>query len=319
MKQVRNSLIPLKPVLVSRVWGGKRLKTEWGYESEKDEGLGECWAVSCNQQVDSLVTDGFYSGKYLSQLWKEEPQIFGKKEKDAEFPLLVKIIDAKGDLSIQVHPDDAYAGKHEHSKGKRECWYILDCPENAELIVGNNAKDREEFNRMIKDKRWGQLLKRIPVKPGDFLQIEPGTLHAITSGVELLEVQQNSDVTYRIYDYDRQENGKPRELHLRQGMDVAIVPDMFSEKSVIHTAGRDNLLQKLVSTPDYTIWTIGINGVASIGRLTDSFLICSVIKGSGRLNGIELEKGMHFIVPNGYPMDRLEGKMRINLAAPVYD
>ena len=317
MKYNRNDIIPFKSVVVHRIWGGTRLLTEWGYETEYTDGLGECWAISCNGQVDSIVSDGIYAGKTLSWLWENEPGLFGNK-KDSTFPLLVKIIDAKDNLSIQVHPDDAYAGKYENTKGKRECWYILDCPENAELIVGNNAKSRDEFAKMIEEKRWADLLRKVPVRKGDFLQIDPGTLHAISAGVELLEIQQNSDVTYRIYDYDRLSNGKPRELHIERGLAVAKIPDEYSELQIVHTDPKINKVQELVTTPDYTVWTLAVDGVATVSRLTDYFLICSVIEGNGKINGVAIEKGMHFIAPCGFPLDRIEGKLRINMAAPVY-
>ncbi|MCR4640950.1 MAG: mannose-6-phosphate isomerase, partial [Lachnospiraceae bacterium] len=139
-----SGLLKFKPVLMERIWGGSRLKTEWGYESSLDTGLGECWVVSCNELADSEVTEGEYKGKRLSQLWKEEAGIFGE-ERGKDFPLLVKILDAKENLSLQVHPDDAYAEEHEGCRGKWECWYILDCPENAELLVGNRAKDRQDL------------------------------------------------------------------------------------------------------------------------------------------------------------------------------
>lgn len=313
-----HELIFMEPVLQKRIWGGSRLKNEWGYDSEQDKELGECWAVSCNEQTDSRVTEGEYRGKHLSQLWREEPELFGREADGTEFPLLIKIIDAKENLSVQVHPDDTYAEEHEHSKGKRECWYILDCPLNAELIVGTHAKDRDELKRMIEEKKWDDLLNRIPVKKGDFIQIDPGTIHAITAGVELLEVQQNSDVTYRIYDYDRLQNGTPRQLHLQQGMDVINVSDEISEESVIHPKSKDNILQRLISTCDYLVWTIRVNGVASVGRIANSFLIGSVLEGSGKCNGQLLSKGMHFIVPHDYSLDRIEGNLRINFAAPVY-
>ena len=203
----------MKPVFKQAIWGGNKLGSKWGYEIPGDN-TGECWAVSAHPNGDCTVKAGTYAGKTLSQLWAEEPQLFGNVEGD-RFPLLVKIIDANDDLSIQVHPDDAYAGKNENgSFGKTECWYILDAPEGAALVIGHNAKDKAQLEDMISNGRWDEFLREVPVKKGDFIQIDPGTVHAIKGGIEILETQQNSDITYRVYDYGRLQNGKPRELHI---------------------------------------------------------------------------------------------------------
>ena len=121
-----------------------------------------------------------------------------------EFPLLIKIIDAKSDLSIQVHPDNAYAKEHENgSLGKTECWYILDSEPGTQIVIGHHAKDKEELMQMVEEKRWKDLIREVPVKKGDFYQIDPGCVHAIKGGTVILETQQSSDITYRVYDYDR--------------------------------------------------------------------------------------------------------------------
>ena len=187
----------LNPVFKQMIWGGSKLETEFGYEIPGDK-TGECWAVSAHPNGDCVVREGIYEGKTLSFLWQEHRELFGNIGLD-RFPLLTKIIDAKDDLSIQVHPDDAYANVHENgSLGKTECWYVLDCPEGAALVVGHNASTREELKSMIEEGRWGELIREIPVKKGDFIQIDPGTVHAIKGGLMILETQPNSDITYRV-------------------------------------------------------------------------------------------------------------------------
>lgn len=316
MMKRNKELIFLKPVLKERIWGGTRLRKEWGYDSDLQGALGECWAISSNAQADCVVIGGAYHGRHLSELWKEYPDLFGGKTEGA-FPLLVKIIDAGEDLSVQVHPDDAYAHTHGCESGKWECWYILDCPENAELIAGSNAHSREELGQKIKEGAWDALLNRVPIRKGDFLRVDPGTLHAITAGVELLEVQQNSDITYRIYDYERRQNGKPRELHLKEGLEVTRVPYRILPEDVIHTDIRENVLQLLADTPQYRMWTITVNGVAAPEITSDRFLVGSVLEGSGRIDDTEVQKGMHFIVPYGYSPEKLEGRIHLNLTEPV--
>ena len=194
-------LLFMEPVFKEAIWGGTKLRDVFGYEIPSDT-TGECWAVSAHKNGDCRIAGGMYDGRLLSSLWEEKPELFGNYPGD-QFPLLVKIIDAKADLSIQVHPDDAYAKVHENgSLGKTECWFILDCKENATLVVGHNAKTKEELEQMIHEGRWKEFIREIPIKPGDFIQIDPGTVHAIKGGTLLLETQQSSDITYRVYDYD---------------------------------------------------------------------------------------------------------------------
>ena len=290
------SILFLEPVFKQMIWGGRQLADQFGYEIPGDR-TGECWAVSAHPNGDCVVREGAYQGKTLSQLWREEPGLFGNSDLD-RFPLLVKIIDAKDDLSIQVHPDDAYAGENENgSLGKTECWYILDCPEGASLVVGHNAGSRQELQEMIEQERWGELIREIPVKKGDFIQINPGTVHAIKGGLMILETQQNSDITYRVYDYGRLTDGKPRQLHVKQSIDVITVPAPSAADSVKSAlALPENTLNELISCDYYTVWKLDVAGVMSFEQ-THPFLIMSVIEGEGSVDGRRICKGDHFILP----------------------
>ena len=233
---------------------------------------------------------------------------------------MVKIIDAREDLSIQVHPDDAYAGIHENgSLGKTECWYVLDCAENASLVIGHHAKTRQELASMIEEGRWGELIREIPIQKGDFIQIDPGTVHAIKGGCLILETQQNSDVTYRLYDYDRLQNGKPRELHLQKSMDVITVPAKDAADSVVSVAGLSkNRMNELYSCGYYQIFKLDVDGVFQLDEAQGSwpFLLMSVLEGTGSADGYPLKKGDHFIVPCGYGNLRLEGTISLMASAP---
>lgn len=228
---MERGLLFLQPVFKETIWGGRRLKERFGYETHGDR-TGECWAVSAHPDGDCLVAAGSFRGMALSRLWEEHPELFGNTDGRLgdRFPLLVKLIDAREDLSIQVHPDDAYAARQEKDSegrpalGKTECWYILEHEPGASIIVGHNARDKKELGEMIEGKRWGELIREVPVKKGDFFQIDPGCVHAIKGGILLLETQQSSAVTYRLYDYDRMWNGSLRELHIKQCMDVIRTP-----------------------------------------------------------------------------------------------
>ena len=304
------SILFLEPVFKQMIWGGRQLADQFGYEIPGGN-TGECWAVSAHPNGDCVVREGAYQGKTLSQLWKEEPGLFGNSDLD-RFPLLVKIIDAKDDLSIQVHPDDAYARENENgSLGKTECWYILDCPEKASLVVGHNAGSRQELQEMIEQERWGELIREIPVKKGDFIQINPGTVHAIKGGLMILETQQNSDITYRVYDYGRLTDGKPRQLHVKQSIDVITVPAPSAADSVKSAlALPENTMNELISCDYYTVWKLDVAGVMSFEQ-THPFLIMSVIEGEGSVDGRRICKGDHFILPQSYGTAELRGEMTL--------
>ena len=304
------NIIALEPVLKENIWGGSRLVTEFHYR-EEGSGLGECWGISAHPHGDCKIAEGPYQGKTLSWLYQEHRELFGNI-KSPEFPLLVKIIDAKDKLSIQVHPDDAYAKEHENgSLGKTECWYVMDCPENAELVIGHNAKTREELAEMVHAGRYEELIRRVPVKKGDFLQIVPGTIHAITPGMLILETQQSSDVTYRVYDYGRLMNGKPREIHVEQSIAVANVPDEADKKGLLHTQELcSNELHELISCDYYRVWKLNVDGNFTMEQ-NYPFLIFSVLDGEGKLGEREIKKGDHFILPFGYGTVAFTGRMEL--------
>lgn len=300
----------LKPVFKQMIWGGSRLGSSFGYSIPGDN-TGECWAISAHPNGDCVIREGIYAGIPLSRLFREEPELFGNPDTD-RFPLLTKIIDAKDDLSIQVHPDDAYARENENgSLGKTECWYILNCPDDAALVVGHNASTREELEEMIRQGKWDGLIRQVPVKKGDFVQIDPGTVHAIKGGMMILETQQNSDITYRVYDYGRLTDGVPRQLHVKQSMDVITVPAASVENSILHADGLlENVMNELISCNYYTVWKINVSKQAVLEQ-EYSFLSMSVIEGEGLINGQMIRKGDHFILPSGYGEIDLRGQMEI--------
>ncbi len=283
--------------------------TEFPYRSA-GEHIGECWAVSAHPDGDCVIREGTYAGMTLSGLYAEKRELFGGITPDS-FPLLVKIIDAREDLSVQVHPDTAYARSHEgYPYGKTECWYVMDCPENASLIAGHHAKTRKELERLIAKGRFQELLQEIPVKRGDFLRIPPGTIHAIKSGMLILEIQQNSDITYRLYDYDRRFEGKPRQLHIEQAIEVTRIPG--DAEGFIRSGGRkqENELCLLGESEAYRVWRLELKG-RYILQQEYPFLIVSVLAGEGTLDGKPLAKGTHLLLPSGYGKAELDGAMEL--------
>lgn len=302
----------LNPVFKETIWGGKKLREEFGYQVS-GEAVGECWGIAAHPNGDVEVKNGAYAGMKLSEVWKEHPEVFGYAKCD-RFPLLTKIIDAQADLSIQVHPDDAYAAVHENGAlGKTECWYILDCKEDATIVIGHNAKDKQELEDMIRQGRWNELIRVVPIKKGDFFQINPGCLHAIKGGTLLIETQQSSDVTYRVYDYDRLQNGKPRELHVQQSIDCINAPhkDYDFERIVNNYPGMQETM--LVKCPFYTLKKWDIDGLY-VFDMDKNFVNVSVIDGEGIVEGTPVKKGAHFIIPSGMKECIFEGKMTVMIS-----
>lgn len=304
--------IRLKPVFKETIWGGDALK-DMGFEIPSDH-TGEAWITSAHPNGDCEIESGLYQGKTLSWLWKEHQELFGNIGGD-RFPLLVKVIHAKQDLSIQVHPDNRYASRHENgSLGKAECWYILNCETGADIIVGHSAENDAQLCEEIDHGEWKKLLHPRPIHPGDFFYIAPGTVHAIRAGTILLEVQQSSDITYRLYDYDRLQNGKPKALHIQQSEDVIQSPYQ-----------APTLLQKSRCTPDYDWKELVKNQYFTLShvRVYDKydfwmdapFEILNVLSGSGTINGEPVKQSESLIIPFGTGKVSIDGKMEIAISS----
>lgn len=293
----------LKSVLKEMIWGGDKL-ARLGYSLNSDK-TGEAWVISAHENGESICIDGEYNGDSLkgmglNKIWEDYPEIFGfESTKGRKFPLLIKYIDAKDDLSIQVHPDDKYASKYENgTKGKTECWYVLDCDENADIVIGHNAGSRNELKEMIEGGRWNELLNIIPIKKGDFFYIEAGTVHAIRKGTLILEVQQNSDITYRVYDYDRLQNGVPRELHIEKSLDVINVPSVCKDKRQAKNIFESGYMEILVDEKFFMVEHVRINGSQKVNLDNNNFYMVNVISGSGIINDIQINMGDNFIIPS---------------------
>lgn len=299
----------LEPAFQEKIWGGDRLRTVFGYDIPSNR-TGECWAVSGHPGGDCRVKNPEFAGETLGSLWKNRPDLFGGGGGE-RFPLLVKLLDAREDLSIQVHPDDAYAQAHEGGAlGKTECWYVLDCDPGSTIVIGHHAQSPEQLREMVEAGRWGELIREVPIRPGDFFQIDPGCLHSIRGGTLLLETQQSSDVTYRFYDYGRLCGGRPRPLHIAQSLAVTRAP--FHPRELVPTLWRegDAALTELVRCPCYTVYRAALNG-RWVRDWKRPFVIVSVIDGQGALDGIPVKKGDHLVLPAGYGPMGLEGRLEL--------
>ena len=210
----------LQPKLTPAIWGGDALVTRFGKNGDPSAKIGESWEC----WDENAVLNGALAGRTVAQLREQlGAELLGDLDASQIFPILTKIIDARDSLSVQVHPDDAYAQRVEHQRnGKTECWYILDAVPGAELVMGwEHDTTREEYERRVKDGTLGEILHRVPVHAGQAFYIPAGTLHAIGAGIVIFETQQASDLTYRIFDWNRMgADGKPRELHVSKAADV---------------------------------------------------------------------------------------------------
>ena len=219
--------IKLTAPIKDYLWGGTRLKTDFGKITDKEKAA-ESWELSPHPDGESVVSGGEFDGMTLSQYIKANggDECIGTRAAEFDFfPILIKLIDAKDNLSIQVHPNDEYAMRVEGEYGKTEMWYIVDCEDDAYLYYGVNRDiTKSEFEKRIKNNTLLEILNKVPVKKGDVFFIPSGTIHAICSGILICEVQQNSNTTYRVYDYDRRgADGKPRELHIEKAIDVSLL------------------------------------------------------------------------------------------------
>ena len=298
----------LQSVMHEKIWGGTKLRDEFGYEIPSDK-VGEYWAISAHPNGVSTVKNGRFAGQKLDTLYAGHRELFGNRSEPV-FPLLTKILDANDWLSVQVHPDDAYGLKHEGELGKTECWYIIAADEGAEIIYGHNAKSKEELREQIESKNWDQLLTKVKVKAGDFFYVPSGTRHAIGSGILILETQQSSDTTYRVYDFDRKDDaGNLRELHLEKSIDVLNIGEPANSRPV--NLQVDNLSSTLLVANDFfAVYKWELTGQADFTKTAD-YTLNSVLNGQGQLTVdgqvYPIHKGDHFILPSDVASWKLEG------------
>ena len=302
-------ILKLKPVLQEKIWGGDRLNTVFGYDIPSGH-TGECWAISGHPGGDCPVENPAFAGETLGSPWRKRRDLFGNVPGDI-YPLLVKIIDAREDLSIQVHPDDAYAAAHENGAlGKTECWYVLDCGPDTNIVIGHHAASKAEMARMVEEDRWDELLRQVPIHRGDFFQIEPGCLHAIKGGTLILETQQSSDVTYRFYDYGRLQDGKPRQLHIAQSLDVTRAPFRPAVPERETWRQGDAVITRLVKCPYYTVYHGEVDGELKLD-LDAPFVNLSVLAGQGTLDGQPVAGGDHMVLTADYGRLAVRGRLEL--------
>lgn len=302
------SVFKLRPSCKDYLWGGHRLVEEYGKEYE-GEILAETWELSCHPDGPSTIVNGAYAGKTLEEYIEEAgKEVLGKNcRRFRDFPILIKFIDAKQNLSIQVHPDNRYALKNEGQYGKTEMWYVMDAGKDAFLYYGFKKEiSKEEFARRIQEDTLLEVLNAVPVQKGDVLFIESGTIHAIGEDILIAEIQQNSNVTYRVYDYGRVgKDGKKRDLHIEKALAVTnCVPLIKSKSSYPHVADCDY----------FTVDKLNLDG-QMMRRMEgyvseESFVSILILDGEGTVScgdEVTYKKGDSLFLPAGSGTYVIEG------------
>ena len=315
-------MLKLNPIFKDYIWGGDKLK-ELYHKSSDLANIAESWELSTHKDGQCVIAEGEYTGETLSSYIKKKgKEVLGENcSTDEGLPILIKLIDAKDNLSVQVHPDDTYAVKNEGDLGKTEMWYILEAEKDAQLIYGFK-KDitKEDFKQYITDNTLTDVLNAVNVQKGDVFFINPGTMHAIGKGIMIAEIQQSSNVTYRVYDYGRVgADGKPRELHVEKAIEVTTLEK--AEKPRVQYSFEDcegYSKATLAACSYFTVQLINITSEAKMVTDTRSFHSLLVVEGEAKLysetDRLTVKKGDSIFIPAGYGKYTIEGTSQMILS-----
>jgi mannose-6-phosphate isomerase len=305
------------------IWGGQRLKKDFNKATDLEK-VSESWELSCHKDGMSIIKNGSYRGRTLAEYIADEGNdVLGENgKKFSYFPILIKLIDAADNLSVQVHPDNDYALKVEGEYGKTEMWYVVDCEDGAELLYGFKHKiSAEEFEKRINENTLLEVCNNVPVKKGDVFFIEAGTLHAIGKGMLIAEIQQNSNTTYRIYDYGRKgKDGKTRELHVDKAKQVTRLEKPTRKTGAVASIDflADVKMQLLAECEYFTAYKLNIDKKASLTAGKASFQALLVLDGIIELKAenafVTAKKGETIFIPAGMGDYSLHGKAEIILS-----
>lgn len=309
--------LQFQPILKDRIWGGTKLKT-YLHKPITSEITGESWEISTVENDVSVIANGIFKGKSLNELINEFPEeVLGTKvykQFGKQFPLLFKYLDAREDLSIQVHPNDELASKRHNSFGKTEMWYVMQADDNAQLIVGFKEKSSpEQYLKSLENNSIIDLLDVKKVKQGDVFFLETGTVHAIGAGTVIAEIQQTSDITYRIYDFDRVDaNGKTRELHVDLALDAINYNVVEAQKEYSKV---DNVSNEIVNCQYFTTNFIPLDGEMKFDKNKESFSVYMCVEGSFELiyeeEKYEYKTGDTILIPAEITEFEIKGKASV--------
>lgn len=301
----------LSAIHKSTIWGGNLLKKI--FEDINEESIGETWVVASLKKDQSHIMNGQFLGKSINELFNNEPHLFGYYPTN-EFPILIKYIDAKSNLSIQVHPNDLYAKKIENSYGKSEFWLVLGANEESQMILGHQYLDKNSFKNAIINDSFDAGLNIINIHKNETYYVPAGTVHAICENSLIYEVQQNSKVTYRIYDYGRKDlEGNIRELHINKALDVSDIP----MKPLIRNRLRlpINKIEVVCNEDYFRIESLLVRDNFSY-ECFGYFNIVGCVEGEGYINEYPVKNGDHILVPHQVKQLKINGNIHLIISTP---
>ena len=271
--------------------------------------IGEAWGISGHKSGDCLILSGNYKDFSISEVISKDESILGKKMK--EMPIQIRMLDSKDDLSIQVHPSQSYAKTYSNDNGKNECWYIIDCEENATLVYGHEFLTKEDLKNAILENKIMDYLNYLPIKKGDLVYVPTGLIHAMTKNITAIEISDSSDITYRVYDYNRiDKDGNKRELHLEKSLDVIDVPCKYPYINEHIDIGNGFFNKILLDNEIFFISSLKVLKSCKLEK-SHPYYACFVIKGEAFLNGIKVKKGDFFILTTLEKNLIIEGEVEI--------
>jgi mannose-6-phosphate isomerase len=313
----------LKPAVKEIIWGGDKLKKHYN-KTAPFENIAESWELTVRPDGNNIIENGEFAGLTLGEFIERfSYRVVGENYEGDRFPLLIKFIDARDRLSIQVHPSDEYSMKNENEYGKTEMWYIVEADEGAELVFGLSTDyTSEAFDQAIKDQNLEKLLNRQKVRPGEVYFIPSGLVHAIGAGILICEIQQNSNVTYRVYDYNRVgADGKPRELHVSKARDVIVNYSPEQIEALRFSKNCERSPELLASCDKFTVKKYEINGEITSNVDNSSFISLTFTDGEGVIlqnsTSYPFVKGDTYFLPAGLGEYSIKSPNAVCIAASI--
>lgn len=307
-----NEVLFLKSPMVEKLYGGHKIQDSFGI-GDPTKKIGEYWVISGHDHGLSVVENGEYKGQTLKDIYLNHRELFANDTHN-KFPLLIKINEVTQPVSVQVHPNDAQS----NGEGKAECCLFLNVEEGTRIIRGHTAKTREELKQRVENNEWDSLLIRKPIQNDDFIFTPPGVIHGIEGNLLMAEVQQSSDTTYRLYDYDRYVDGKPRQLHVKQALEVTTVPHKEPEAHPVTTEENGNTHIDYIDNDFFKINRYKIDNEVSLDNPTYSCVV--VLSGKGTLKiedtNYPIQAGMGMVITTNAKSYALEGHMDVLISQP---
>lgn len=313
LKNEEPSIYRLTPIFEEKLWGGHRIARY--FETDASAPIGEAHLVSAHGKFVSKIENGPFKDQTLAWLYEHHPEYFGYWG-SKEFPLIIKLIDANEALSIQVHPNDFYAKKFEGGNGKNEAWVVLDAPSDGQLLIGHRAPQKPDLEKALHEGNFHTYINRLSVSKGDYFYIPSGTLHAIDRGLLIYEIQQNSAITYRLYDYDRTDaQGNKRPLHLEKGLEVLDYPNTIRPEKTKTIIKDTYQVTDYPDNPYFKLTRYTVQGHACI-ELNSPFGLIGILEGSGIINANSVRPMDHFMVPTQTRQLSISGDLSIMVIQP---